>query len=569
MILHETWRGQRRVVACSAKAAVAGAVREMPLAEAVMLTAGSAALVPYDSAADRQALESLAEWCGQFSPSVGVEDSPAAECLLLDVTGLAHLFHGETALAEKVVCELAQRGLHARVALADTVGAAWAVAHYRVEEETRPGSRRARPTADGAGGSDVSAISSCTIVPPGEVLPALRRLPVEALRLSDDVVGLLHQLGIDRVAHIEDLPRNEISSRLGTELLRRWDQAVGRLAEPAPTHAAPPEFRAGWSPEGPTARRDVLEAALQHLIEQVAAKLAQAGRGAVRLQCRFDFVSSASAPIAPAEVSLGLCQPCFDVWHSRPRLCELSAQPRAAVLHEDRFIHQATAARAPGLFEPIAPVEISIGLFEPSAAAKHLFELVQMQMERLRFPGPVAAVEVVATATAALPVRQQEMFPGGDGSAREQWRRLAGLIDRLRSRLGRRAAASVRLVSDAQPEFAYRCHPLDALDKDHRRRRRGKTPAGELPPRPLRLLRRPAALSGVPNTSEVPPAAFSFAGRRHEVACTWGPERIETGWWRGRTIGRDYYRVETAAGHRYWLFRRLRDGRWFLHGIFE
>ena len=47
------------------------------------------------------------------------------------------------------------------------------------------------------------------------------------------------------------------------------------------------------------------------------------------------------------------------------------------------------------------------------------------------------------------------------------------------------------------------------------------------------------------------------------------PERIQTGWWRGRTVGRDYYRVETACGRRFWLFRRLRDGRWFLHGAFE
>ncbi len=48
-----------------------------------------------------------------------------------------------------------------------------------------------------------------------------------------------------------------------------------------------------------------------------------------------------------------------------------------------------------------------------------------------------------------------------------------------------------------------------------------------------------------------------------------GPERIETGWWRGHIVARDYYRVETAAGCWFWIFRRLPDGPWFLHGMFD
>jgi protein ImuB len=58
-------------------------------------------------------------------------------------------------------------------------------------------------------------------------------------------------------------------------------------------------------------------------------------------------------------------------------------------------------------------------------------------------------------------------------------------------------------------------------------------------------------------------------GQEHRIDQVWGPERIETGWWRGPMVARDYYRVETALGRRFWLFRRLADGRWFLHGPFE
>jgi protein ImuB len=54
----------------------------------------------------------------------------------------------------------------------------------------------------------------------------------------------------------------------------------------------------------------------------------------------------------------------------------------------------------------------------------------------------------------------------------------------------------------------------------------------------------------------------------HRIVQAYGPERIETAWWRGPTVRRDYYVVETDSGERFWLFRRLRDGSWFLHGMF-
>ena len=80
---------------------------------------------------------------------------------------------------------------------------------------------------------------------------------------------------------------------------------------------------------------------------------------------------------------------------------------------------------------------------------------------------------------------------------------------------------------------------------------------------------RPAALRATSIVPDGPPSPPHFQGYQYRIARSWGPERIETGWWRGRTVGRDYYRVETAAGRRFWLFRRLRDDRWFLHGAFD
>jgi protein ImuB len=65
-----------------------------------------------------------------------------------------------------------------------------------------------------------------------------------------------------------------------------------------------------------------------------------------------------------------------------------------------------------------------------------------------------------------------------------------------------------------------------------------------------------------------PPIGFRYQRRQQRVVRHWGPERIESAWWRGPSVRRDYYRVETDDGQRYWLFRELKCGQWFLHGDF-
>jgi protein ImuB len=68
---------------------------------------------------------------------------------------------------------------------------------------------------------------------------------------------------------------------------------------------------------------------------------------------------------------------------------------------------------------------------------------------------------------------------------------------------------------------------------------------------------------------EGPPIKFRQGGAEHKILRAWGPERIETGWWRGQDIHRDYYSIETDKGTRLWIFRRHDDGRWFVHGCFD
>jgi protein ImuB len=86
--------------------------------------------------------------------------------------------------------------------------------------------------------------------------------------------------------------------------------------------------------------------------------------------------------------------------------------------------------------------------------------------------------------------------------------------------------------------------------------------------RPLSL-RSPLALEVTAVVPDGPPVAFRYEGRLHRVAFHWGPERIESGWWRGASVRRDYFRVQTEEGLRFWIFRRLDNGGWCLHGSFD
>ena len=87
--------------------------------------------------------------------------------------------------------------------------------------------------------------------------------------------------------------------------------------------------------------------------------------------------------------------------------------------------------------------------------------------------------------------------------------------------------------------------------------------------RPLRVRRRPVEVSVVALAPQGSPRMFRYHSQLHRVAMCTGPERVETGWWRGRQVRRDYFRVITETGEAFWIFRNRDDGRWFMHGVFD
>jgi protein ImuB len=199
-------------------------------------------------------------------------------------------------------------------------------------------------------------------------------------------------------------------------------------------------------------------------------------------------------------------------------------------------------------------------------------DLIHMQLEQLALPGPVTQIQLSVLLTARMTARQQKLFD----DAQKQDRQLALLVDRLSSRIGRRSVTRPILVPEAQPEFAYRCHPLTgrksplspppakkAKKKLIKTIREDPKPS---PPRPLLVESRPIPLSVIAVAPHGAPQQLELHGRAQRVVRCWGPERIQTGWWRNKYIRRDYYGVQTDDGRAYWVFRS--GSKWFLQGEF-
>ncbi len=143
---------------------------------------------------------------------------------------------------------------------------------------------------------------------------------------------------------------------------------------------------------------------------------------------------------------------------------------------------------------------------------------------------------------------------------------LALTLDRLATKLGRDAVLRPRLVDDPQPEDAVEWQTLDEAAAASEGG--GQKAASSVGTRPLRLLAQPAPIKVLWPRHSLWPLRFEWDGRPQIVRAAWGPERIETGWWKEAYTRRDYYVVETAAGGRYWIFQRRDDEQWFMHGVY-
>ncbi len=521
-------RGAQVLVSLDALARAAGLRPGQPLADAGAMCPG---LVTQAEAPTRDAafLAVLRRWAGKFSPWVA-EEPPDA--LMVDLTGCAHLFGGEAGLLAQVAEDCADLGLTVRAGLADTAGAAWALARFAgegvapvrsgdaVDQEARATrSRAARRQGWERGGTAAAGPGGLpgglpgVIAPPGRLREALAPLPLAALRLEAEAVEGLARLGLRRVADIAGLPRAALARRFGAGVLQRLDQAFGLLPEPVGPARAPLHFAVRLTLPDPIGLAEDIEAGLDRLLPALCDRLAARGRGARRV----------------------------------------------------RF----SALRADG---GLSAVEV--GLARATDRADRIRPLLALKLEALDPGLGVDCLRLEAPETEALHAVQQRAPETGGGRARAGGAALEDLIGRLGARLG---SEQVTRLHPAESHIPEKSHSTLAAAWAAPWEAPREAPDGigwpaAAAPRPLELF--PPEPVTAPE-DPVPPARFRWRRQEIETRVAVGPERILPEWWfddpAWRSGPRDYWRVEVQGGGRLWLFYAHgaeTSGGWFCHGRF-
>jgi protein ImuB len=531
--MHDPRRGWL-VAAANWQARQLGIRPGLPVAEAVGLLEAEAAeqgeLWEHQPEHDRQRLMELAEQAQRFSPQVGLEPIEAQlwvgrsllqpQGLVMDATGMGRLFGSEQAWLEQLQQWLASLGLIGCVALADSLAGAWAAANYALRPAAAECLRQLEraplwPTVRRLG----------VVVPAGRQAEQLGRLPVSALRITADQNLKLQRLGLQTIEQLAKLPRTGLASRLGTDLLARLDRLWQAVAEPIESVRVEAELCGEVLLEQPTDRHEVIAQLLSQLVQQLADQLRRLGRGALRLVARLQRAGG------PAEV-------------------------------------------------------LTLSLFRPVAEPKYLQQLLQGRLEpRLSHLGWVEQVRLEATLTGPLRWHQPSLLDQAPLRYADQ---AAELIDRLSCRLGPEGVLQPQLLREPLPELSCRWQRLaggrgGAGEKPRQRSgarrltaarldQQLEAPLGSVHHRPLWLLPEPQPLEVLAGYPDAPPARLCWQGRWLGVLDSWGPERIESGWWQGGSRRRDYYRLALEDGRWAWVFRQLATAslsRWFLHGWFD
>lgn len=490
VVVYSTTGRGKRVIAVSDLPFQQGVRRGMPLAEAETLMDCSlvsrktktAAREPHfqtlDPTADTEMLRQLAIDCECFTPLFGIEDAESPESLLLDVTGCLHLFGGSQDLAMRLAEAFQDRGFRVRVAIAATIGAAWAAAHFIAKHQ------------------------SPMVVPSSQLSTVLPPLPLEALRLTVNVLSILEELGLRTISQVQTLPRASIPSRFGPLLLKRLDQAFGDEPEFFVAQKPRELFAVHWEGEFPIKSREVLHAVSQELIEDLLSRLTKRREGLRQLRCVLRDCSRRS-------------------------------------------------------------YEFHIGFTVPTDHARHTFEMLCLQWECADLPDEMDSVHLEAVVTGSLQTAQRDLFGHEPGTDKDH--EVVTLLDRLSNRLGYQTVVRGRLRPEAQPELAVAYEPCTdpemrtPIDPECLKTKLSQRPTSLFTPEPIEALA--IAPDGLLQS-------FRWNQQEHRVIRSW-QERIETGWWRVVSANRDYFRIEVHTGHHFWIFRRLDQQDWFIHGTFD
>jgi protein ImuB len=240
--------GRMVITAANALAEAQGVYKGTVLADARAIITGLHHIDDKPGLAD-QLLHHIAEWCIRFTPCASI-DTP--DGIILDASGCSHLWGGDEKYIDIITQRLKNSGYTARVAIADTVGAAWAVARYSQQS---------------------------FIIESKKQTEALLDLPAACLRIEPETVERLYKLGLRDINSFIAMPRTALRRRFGTLIIQRINQALGTEEEPIqPVQPIEPYAERLPSLE-PIVTLTGIEIALQQLLDTLCSRLRSEAKG--------------------------------------------------------------------------------------------------------------------------------------------------------------------------------------------------------------------------------------------------------------------------------------------------
>jgi protein ImuB len=471
-----------RIVGVNAEARDAG-VHPGQLVSASLALAPGLVLRERDLAAESAALEAVASWATQFTPTVALAPPDA---VVVEIGSSLRLFGGLNRLKSRLVRGAQGLGYAPRWAFAPTSAAALLLSRVRDDF-----------SQNGSGSSEGRKIVSDP-----------DSWPLSLAEADPDAIATLAAAGITTFGAAFALPRDALARRVGTDFVLLLDRIRGLAPEVRPLFVPPPRYAGKLDLPAPVANVEALAFAVNRLVVELAGWLTGRGLGVIAMSL--------------------------------------------ALAHE-RYV---------SVTKGVPATTVRFSLAAPARETAHLISVLRERLARVVLPAPVESITLASEAVAPLGSRNLGLLPGDNVAA------TVPLLDRLRARLGEDAVTLVTLHAEHRPERAWRETKIEtqhATPRGHgkQRQREGTTrnaASGDaaLPGRPVWLLASPEPI-----------------GHRLE-AQPWvlrdGPERIESGWWDGADVRRDYFIAESPRGEIVWIYRDHRygieDGEWFLHGLF-
>lgn len=506
----------RRIAALNTAAGAAGVCRGQPVTTALAVCQDLIVL-DHDAAHSAHWRDFLAAWAYRTSSEVSTA-LPGA--LVFEVGKSLRALGPWPLLASRLREELAVLGFRHRLAVAPTPRAAWVLAGCR----------------DGAAVFDRTALTA-----------ALAAVPVARARLPAEAAELLAHVGLRTLGQVLEIPRAALGRRFGADCLSYLERLVGAAPDVLPLYRPPDHFTTAVEFDAAVTHTQGLLFPLRRLIADLAVVLTSRDAGVQRFELRLGH-------------------------------------------------------------DGAARTTLPVGLLAPERDAAKLFEFARLRLEQLTLPAPVLSLTLAAADLPAFVPTRRDLLDPRDAQASD-W---ASLRERLRARLGNDAVYTLLPVADHRPERSWRrVAPNDVattpainasaaprcstntMPRDGDALRQGTrgddasrhAARGDDPPKPglrsanSQFVRSNAAQSDSASTASRCPTPATARPtwllprpepwRGGALRVLAGPERIESGWWDGGDVVRDYYVVETPAGQRAWAWT-ARDAHdpFTIHGWF-